>query len=228
MNKSTPTPVSLNQLRRDAKRRSRDKGIPLHEAQNQLAIERGFQNWSILARNTEQAARAAQFVASVTTVKPLAPPRYYLHGDVSEHDSNSCYCAQCDIFTSADHFSREHGREKTLERYLTDVLSWNEWHKYPEDINCVRPENAKNVLAIAAQVYVATREKARSGFHRWLDEQKHRDDPVGDLARDILSDRDFPVSECSFDVLSDYLHRRSADAGAFDALRDAFCEYDLF
>jgi uncharacterized protein YozE (UPF0346 family) len=226
MGTNTLSAALLEQLRRNAKRRARENAIALHEAQNQIAVEHGFRNWSHLAKSARVPATSTRFIAAVTEPGlETGRVRHYVHGDYSENMPEHCYCAQCDIFTDINHFIPAHG-EQTLERYLRDVLTWNEWHKMPE-CELRRPENALNALEVAAQVYVTTREKARSGFHRWLETQCDRNDPVGDLARDVFSDGNFPTSEQSVEALVDYLHDTGACREAVMTLREAFDEYEL-
>lgn len=54
-----------------------------------------------------------------------------------------------------------------------------------------------NVVAPAALAHQAAYEASRSPFHRWLGQQMERNDPIGDLARDIRRDKAFPVSASS-------------------------------
>lgn len=46
------TSRQLERMRRTAKRLARDEGIPLHEAQQQLASRRGFKNWALMVRGS--------------------------------------------------------------------------------------------------------------------------------------------------------------------------------
>ncbi|MEH0194592.1 YozE family protein [Caulobacter sp. CCNWLY153] len=65
---------------------------------------------------------------------------------------------------------------------------------------------------------------AATKFTDWLAAQKHRDDPVGDLARDAISDASFPWNASDTRTVSRYLARRASSA-AFDALEDAVAEW---
>ncbi len=67
MNRQTEplTASHLDQLRRDAKRLARDNGISHSQALDGLARERGFQNWSLLAKNlraSDVPAKGARFL----------------------------------------------------------------------------------------------------------------------------------------------------------------------
>lgn len=37
------------------------------------------------------------------------------------------------------------------------------------------------------------RDASRSPFHCWIEQQKDRNDPVGDLAGDVMSDKELPI-----------------------------------
>lgn len=71
----TYTPALLEQLRRNAQRLKRDLGIPLNEAQNRIAAEHGFRNWSLLSKQCLAAtpASASTLVTPTSTGTSLAP-----------------------------------------------------------------------------------------------------------------------------------------------------------
>ena len=83
------TAAQVERLRRDAKKLAREKSLSLHEAQQQLASERGFTNWSLMIRASSpapepqrpshlpDAAVVARMVGRASTVMT----RFYLHGD---------------------------------------------------------------------------------------------------------------------------------------------------
>lgn len=56
------TPTRLDQLRRDAKRLGRERGVPHAQALDAIAVEHGFSNWSLLAKS---AAASPPTLASV-------------------------------------------------------------------------------------------------------------------------------------------------------------------
>jgi hypothetical protein len=62
-------------------------------------------------------------------------------------------------------------------------------------------------------------------FQQWLHGQRHRDDAVGDLARDAHADRDTPTGQTTSRTWLRYLRRRGACDGALEALRQAWAEY---
>ena len=45
------TAAQLEQFRRDAKRLGRQLSIPLSQAQDRIAVEHGFKNWSLVAKH---------------------------------------------------------------------------------------------------------------------------------------------------------------------------------
>lgn len=60
----------------------------------------------------------------------------------------------------------------------------------------------------------------RETFYARLITQNKRNDPVGDLARDVLADSLFPVS-ASVDQIRNYLEDQGACAGAMEAFERA-------
>lgn len=65
---------------------------------------------------------------------------------------------------------------------------------------------------------------SRQSFSAWLKEQKARQDPIGDLARDAASDPAFPRSSQLAPLLA-HLRARSAPADAITALEAAHAEF---
>lgn len=64
---TTPlSPAQLERLRRDAKKRAREKSITHRAALNELAVERGYRNWDLLAKaNKAQPSSTSQPFADV-------------------------------------------------------------------------------------------------------------------------------------------------------------------
>lgn len=67
---------------------------------------------------------------------------------------------------------------------------------------------------------------ARPTFLAWLLEQDQRDDPIGDLARDVAADPLAPTTDQSPVALYDSLTHR-ADRGALDACTAAWREWEV-
>jgi YozE SAM-like fold len=132
------------------------------------------------------------------------PERYYVHGDQIESKEHF-WCLHCDSFEEASHFEKKHPG-MAEEQYFASL---RRWQKLPaiKKINRPRPSDAVNALAALAETQNRDREASRSGFHRWIETQLNRDDPVGDLARDIKRDHDFPIKESSREVLQLYFGR---------------------
>ena len=63
------------------------------------------------------------------------------------------------------------------------------------------------------------------GFGEWLRFQVDRDDPVGDIARDLLEDQYAPLATEQRQEIEDYLHRIQASHLALAALREAWDEW---
>lgn len=152
------------------------------------------------------------------------PRRHYVHGDQSESEPSQYYCASCDLFVPAGHFEAEHAGE-TEERFFASMRAWKR-RPARTKISAHRPAAAKNLLAEAAGQQRAAREASRSSFHRWLKQQAKRNDPVGDLARDVKGDKRFPVAEGSRAGLQSYLESSGAIPDALRAFRAAWREFE--
>lgn len=215
------TSAQIEQFRRDAKRLARSKSIPLSQAQGQLASENGFRNWSLLVKHASSGPTTTSFTPAATTD---ARTRYYVHGDQDEEDSTRFYCAQCDEFFPRDHFT-QHGAE-TFERALQSIARWS-GRPAETRLKFRRQDDAQNILLRAALAEHASFEASRSPFHRWLEGQRKRDDIVGDVAGDVLSDRSFPRGSLELEVLKDHLERKGAVPGALEALEAAWAEFSV-
>lgn len=205
----------VEQARRNAKRLAKQASIPLHQAQDQLAQAKGFGNWSQFAKGSGRAPNAAP------RSRPQ-PDRYYLHGDQEEGNPASYYCAECDLFADADHFGEPH-RQPHGERALEAI------ERLERSPHYFSPRDPPNLLEEAMEEVKqarAAREAARSPFHRWIEQQRDRPDPVGDLAGDILSDKRFPSGNASFRAAVRYLTGRRASRHAIEALRQAWREFE--
>jgi uncharacterized protein YozE (UPF0346 family) len=66
----------------------------------------------------------------------------------------------------------------------------------------------------------------RGSFNTWLKDQSYRNDPVGDIARDMLVDKNFPVTSESYYEINKYLENLGACDGALRAISRAFKEYE--
>ncbi|WP_230943048.1 YozE family protein [Burkholderia multivorans] len=219
--------AQVEQLRRSARRLARDASIPLHEAQDRIAVGQGFRNWSLLVKRV---APPDFSLAPIESQRPELRQRYYFHGDRKESDETQFYCAMCDLFQSAEHFDgREHDATKSVERYLRNVSSWAEQPAFLRR-KWYRPDNAVNVLAAAVRDHEAARvarEASRSAFHRWVVTQAGRNDRIGDLAADIQRDEDFPVAEASLASLLAYLKRVPVRPEVLASMRAAFKEFSV-
>lgn len=149
--------------------------------------------------------------------------RHYVHGDQSEDQPGRFFCKQCDKFVDSAHFQAEHPG-KAEERYFGSLLQWQRWPTRTK-LNRRRPSNAVNVLAEQAEAQRRDREASRSAFHRWVALQEQRDDPVGDLARDIRGDRKFPISATSRQQIRAYIDRAARGSGASQAFDETWAEF---
>jgi uncharacterized protein YozE (UPF0346 family) len=64
-------------------------------------------------------------------------------------------------------------------------------------------------------------------FKTWLLEQQHRDDPIGDLARDAAQDKRFPRRNAKLRTVVRYLEEQEATPAALEALYRAWEEWAI-
>ncbi|MBS0355496.1 MAG: hypothetical protein JSR83_16550 [Proteobacteria bacterium] len=200
------TPVQLERFRREAKKLGRKLSITHSEALDRIAVEHGFTNWSLLVKHSD--APRALAVTEAPSTPRNARNRFYLHGDVVEGEVGKCYCARCDLFCDLNHFrpTSWHEDGEDGERFLSSLARWNKLTS-SEKGRRYRPADAPNVLQQAAEAARTAREASRSMFHKWLESQRDRNDPVGDLAGDVLSDKHFPLDASTLREVEQYLSR---------------------
>lgn len=215
--------AQLERFRREAKKLRRELSITHSEALDRIAAQHGFTNWSLLARHSD-AASAIATLAEPPSASRNSRHRYYLHGDVVEDEPGKCYCARCDVFWDLNHFQPMswHKDREDGEQFLSSLARWNKLTS-AEKGNRYRPANAPNVLQQAAEAARAARDASRSPFHKWLEGQRGRNDPVGDLAGDVLGDKGFPLGASTHREVEDYLSRYGDHV--IRALRQAWREY---
>lgn len=217
------TPAQLERFRREAKKLGRELSITHSDALDRIATQHGFTNWSLLSKHSSHAPVPATVAESLPASHSIRR-RHYLHGDVLEGNSGKYYCARCDLFCELSHFQPVswHKDGEDGERFLSSLAHWNKLTDL-EMGNRYRPANALNVLQQAAEAARVTREKARSPFHLWLEGQRGRNDPVGDLAQDALDDKNFPLGASTRREMEGYLYRYGDHT--IRALRQAWREY---
>lgn len=217
------SPAQLERFRREAKNLGRELSIKHCDALDRIAVQHGFTNWSLLAKHSN--------ITSVPVMAIKPPPvsgslrvRYYLHGDVIEGELGKYYCARCDLFEDLSHFQpiNWHKDGDDGERFLSSLANWNKLTP-SEKGRRYRPSNAANILQQAAESAQVAREESRSPFHLWLEGQRGRNDPIGDLAQDALDDKDFPRSASTRREMEDYLSRYGDHI--IRALQQALHEY---
>ncbi|WP_423600905.1 YozE family protein [Roseateles sp. MS654] len=221
---ATPlTPARIEQLKRAAKRMVREQSIPLHEAQQQLAEANGFKNWSLLQKHALLGAATKPLVTPPPPARVLgSKDRYYLHGDQHAEHPTKFFCRSCDEFVEAEHFFAKHDQRETLQRALNAI---NRWATRDPAQQALRPLGAPNLLEAPARAQAAAHEASRSSFHRWLERQKGRNSPTGDIARDILGDEGFPVTANTYEAAEAYLHSQFASSAAVKALKGAWLSF---
>lgn len=103
------TPARLEQLKRSAKRLAREQSIPLNAAQNQLALEQGYANFSLLVKDSR--------------AKNLTEPQPVGVSPVADFESFARDCLECDSNEGHPwrYFNPQSGRFETLEEMLTHL-----------------------------------------------------------------------------------------------------------
>lgn len=153
------------------------------------------------------------------------PQRYYLHGDQVEGKPHQYFCRRCDQFADAAHFEDQEHSDNG-ERYFRSMQMWSRgiarW-KLP----LRRPNNAPNLLAAKADRDRRLSEAARSDFHRWIEQQVHRNDKVGDLAKDIMRDEKFPDTATTRQEVVAYIKAMASWQGPVTAINQALNEFDI-
>ncbi|WP_457322990.1 hypothetical protein [Roseateles sp. P5_E11] len=223
--------AQLDQLRRDAKRLGRTLSIPHGEALDRIAAERGFKNWSLLAKHRSGSSNGPTAPpAAPSQARPPADPRrrYYLHGDQYEEDPSRYYCAHCDVFFKADHFA-SHGAH-TAERALSAEEHWAK-RDAQSKLTWRRPDNAVNVLRAPALAARAQYQALRPAFSGWLLTQgrRFRDgerrDDVGLMAASLVRARGLPKTPKSQTQLREHYQRRGEHRLELEALDAAWAEF---
>lgn len=215
------SPMQLERFRREAKKLSRELSITHSAALDRIAGRHGFQNWSLLAKHS--GPNNAQHLSPASAL--LVPTvRYYLHGDVIEGNPTRCYCVRCDFHVEVSHFEGVgyHADGNDGERYLASLARHNALPPARKALRG-RPDDAPNVLATRAITEREAYEASRSPFHRWLEEQRNRNDIVGDLAGDILRDKSFPVGLSTRRQVEDHLSWHGEHI--VEAIREAWREF---
>ena len=216
----TFTPALLEQSRRNAQRLARAQNLKTYEAQDLIAQAHGFKNWSLFAKRCKsiQVQQPSRFQSLIKT-------RYYAHGDQSEDDPSLYFCSMCDFFGEASHFDIAH-RQGHAERLQERLKTYAKW---PADsaARSYRPADAANLFSQALAILVIeqkARAASRSRFYRWLELQRDRDDPVGDLAYDITKDEKFPT-DASLRKTREYLEGKWVSERVKEALQAAWSEF---
>src|SRR5690606_32808062 len=144
--------------------------------------------------------------------------RYYLHGDKYELNPNQYYCSLCDAFEEKEHFSsNDFHKVNNQENYLAALQRFKNANKDFLKRN-YRPSKVENLFSDIPK-------KKFGRFYRWLKKQKERDDPIGDLANDALTDKSFPTETDSLKIIKDHLMFSRACDEAIQALNEAFDEF---
>ncbi|WP_157262996.1 YozE family protein [Pedobacter steynii] len=96
---------------------------------------------------------------------------------------------------------------------IAKKLGYSNW------THCCRTLSGSNVIEVKPII-----ETAQLGFSDWLKKQKNRDSPLGDLAKDMISDCNWPSGN-SLETYQDYLLTLNVPLGATKALNAAWVSY---
>jgi 5-methylcytosine-specific restriction endonuclease McrA len=150
----------------------------------------------------------------------MIPKRYYLHGDAYELIPGQYYCALCDSFVQKEHFySDALHKVNNQEKYIGSLERFkNASKKFLK--NNSRPSKVVNLFSDIPK-------KKYGKFYNWLKKQKERDDPIGDLANDVSTDKSFPTEVDSYKTIKNHMiFKRDCDE-AIQALKEAFDEFNI-
>lgn len=210
------TPAQIDQLRRDAQRLRKQESLTHYDALNRIAAKHGYRNWSLLSKHSAAPASSAVSASSSSPVPPSPPRvlrpaepadprrRYYLHGDQDEEDPARSYCAHCDVFFDAAHFS-SHGPH-TGERFLERLERWAS-RDARSQATWRRPDNAANVLEADALAARSDYQAGRQAFSDWLWAQRGEKDRTGLMARGLMTARGLPKTPKSLSQLVRHYER---------------------
>jgi len=150
----------------------------------------------------------------------MIPKRYYLHGDLYELANDKYYCALCDLFEMKEHFySDEYHKANNQKKYIGSLERFKKANRAFLKNNS-RPKDAVNLFSDIPK-------KRYGRFYHWLKKQKDRDDPIGDLANDVLTDSSFPLETDSYKIIKNHLIFKRACDEAIQALKEAYDEYKI-
>jgi 5-methylcytosine-specific restriction endonuclease McrA len=149
-----------------------------------------------------------------------ASTRHYLHGDANEVGPNSFYCAFCDAFRPQEHFTDGTHRSDGYQRYRSSLKAWRAIGRRKRGKPLFRPASAENLFLTSLK----PKKQETGRFYRWLKRQRKREDPIGDLARDVARDKAFPIQSEVLDSMQAHLLHNRACAEALQALEEAWTE----
>lgn len=148
----------------------------------------------------------------------ISKRRYYVHGDLHEVQPNLYYCSNCDSFEPPSHFDDASHIKNRQERYIKSLSSLK---SYKNHKNYFRPSDAQNIITIHAE----TDKNAQSAFFKWLLRQLNRDDPIGDLAKDVKRDSNFPKTAKTREIIYSYIAHQRASREALVAFDESWIEF---
>lgn len=247
-------PFSIGQLRRDARRLSKNEAIPLHLAQNRIAGQHGFQNWSLLAAHHLRSATAASspqstsgahangrlpgLAGSIAAASLPPPAASHPPTPPGRLDPRRRYYLHGDQLEEDPtryycarcdvFFEKEHFADHgphTGERLLDQLEHWDS-RDARWHMDWRRPDNASNCLQADALAQRAQYHLLRPLFSDWLLKRRKTPDRIGIMASNIITPRGLPIRPKSLSQLRRHFERYGK--GTYHGLGELEAAWDEF
>lgn len=173
------TPARVEQLKRSAKRLAREQSIPLNAAQNRLALEQGYANFSLLVKDSR--------------AKNLTEPQPVGVSPVADFESFARDCLECDLNEGHPwrYFNPQSGRFETLEEVLTHLNEMQATNAFLQQL-LAPPRTAMKSLCLLQAMYPmrlrwplrSVQQSAKSNRLRYIERFSSESQRVVELSRD--------------------------------------------
>lgn len=94
--------------------------------------------------------------------------------------------------------------------------------------NGLSPDALETLRALVVRESYDPNRVQRTEFTKWLRQQEQRDDPIGDLARDLARDQYYRLTNPGLNQIYNYLRARGACDEALAALVEAYREWQSY
>jgi len=169
----------LEQLKRSAKRLAREQSIPLNAAQNRLAVEQGYANFSLLVKDSRAKTKAEHQPVGVSSVA------YF--------ESFARDCLECDLNEGHPwrYFNPQTGRFETLEEVLTHLNDIKPTNAFLQQL-LAPPRTAMKSLCLLQAMYpmrlrwplMSVQQSSKSCRLRYIERFSSESQRVVELSRD--------------------------------------------